>query len=93
MEIELHPKALKDKAFWKTSGNKQVIKKIDDLVDDIMLHPETGLGKPEQLKHELAGLWSRRINDEHRIVYEVLNNKLHIVSLKGHYDTTHLTGY
>jgi toxin YoeB len=86
MEIELHPKAIKDKIFWKTSGNKQVMKKIDDLVDDIIEHPETGIGRPEPLKHELSGLWSRHINDEHRIVYEVKNNKLHIISLKGHYE-------
>ena len=85
MEIELHPKAIKDKAFWKTSGNKQVIKKIDDLVDDIIEHPETGIGKPEPLKYELEGLWSRHITNEHRIVYEIVNNKLHIISLKGHY--------
>ena len=86
MEIELHPKAIKDKEFWKTSGNKQIIKKIDDLVDDILIHHETGIGKPELLKHELSGLWSRHINDEHRIIYEVIDNKLHIISLKGHYE-------
>jgi toxin YoeB len=86
MEIELHPKAIKDKAFWKISGNKQIIKKIDDLVDDIIKHPETGIGKPEPLKYELAGLWSRHITEEHRIVYELINNKLHVISLKGHYE-------
>ena len=85
MEIELHPKAIKDKVFWKTSGNKQIIKKINDLVDDIIAHAETGIGKPEPLKYELEGLWSRHITEEHRIVYEVVNNKLHIISLKGHY--------
>ena len=51
-----------------------------------MEHPEIGIGKPEPLKHELVGLWSRHITDEHRIVYEVVNDKLHIVSLKGHYE-------
>ena len=86
MEIVLKPKAIKDKEFWKKSGNKQIIKKIDDLVDDILSHPETGIGKPEQLKHEMSGLLSRRINDEHRIVYEIINDELVIVSLKGHYE-------
>jgi toxin YoeB len=86
MEIVLKPKALKDKEFWKTSGNKQIIKKIDDLVDDILLHPKIGIGKPEALKHEMSGLWSRHITDEHRIIYEIKGNKLHIISLKGHYE-------
>jgi len=85
VEIVLHPKALKDKEFWKKSGNKQVMKKIDDLIDDILLHPETGIGKPEKLRYEMSGLWSRHINDEHRIIYEIISNKLHIISLKGHY--------
>jgi len=44
-----------------------------------------GIGKPEKLKHDLSGQWSRRINEEHRIIYEVVNDTLHIYSLKGHY--------
>jgi len=85
MDIVLKDEAIQDKAFWKKSGNKRIIKKIDDLVDDIILHPETGIGKPEQLKHELTGFWSRHINDKHRIVYKVMNDELHIISLRGHY--------
>ena len=85
MEIVLKDKAKSDKEFWKRSGKKQIIKKIDNLVDDILLHPETGIGKPEQLKYELSNFWSRKINDEHRIIYKVVNNELHIISLKGHY--------
>lgn len=61
-------------------------KKIDELVDDIILHPEIGIRKPERLKHEMTGLWSRHINDKHRIIYEISNEKLHIVSLIGHYE-------
>jgi len=86
MEIILEKKSNIDMNFWKTSGNKQVLKKIEELIQDIIEHPETGIGKPEQLKYELTGLWSRHINDEHRIIYEIVENKLHIVSLKGHYD-------
>jgi toxin YoeB len=85
MEVNYKDKALSDKEFWKKSGNKQVQKKITKLIADILLHPETGIGKPEPLKHELSGFWSRHINDEHRIIYTVENDILYIASLKGHY--------
>lgn len=89
MEIIYSTKALKDLTFWKNSGNKQVQKKIYQLIADIIEHPFEGIGKPEPLKHELTGKWSRRINSEHRLVYEILPNDkiviLSILSLKGHY--------
>lgn len=85
MEIIFKDKALSDIEFWKKSGKTQIQKKINELIQDIIKNPETGLGKPEKLKHELAGLWSRRINDEHRILYEIVNDELHIISLRGHY--------
>jgi toxin YoeB len=74
--------------FGKKSGNKSVLKKkISTLVEAIGDTPFEGVGKPEQLKHEFSGYWSRRINKEHRIVYEVLEeeNKIVVLSLKGHY--------
>ncbi len=80
------PKADQDLTFWIKSGNKTILKKIATLVADISKNPTTGIGKPEQLKHELQGFWSRRINQEHRIVYEIKNNTtIEIFSLKGHY--------
>jgi toxin YoeB len=85
MEVIYKDEALLDLKYWKKSGNKQVQKKITELIKDIKLHPETGIGKPEPLKYELLGLWSRRITDEHRIVYKVKNNVLFIASLRGHY--------
>lgn len=85
MEIIFKDKALSDIEFWKKSGKTQIQKKINELIQDIIKNPEIGLGKPEKLKHELAGLWSRRINDEHRILYEIVNDELHIISLRGHY--------
>ena len=85
MEIVFKSKAQRDKEHWKTSGNKQVLVKIEALIKDILQHPETGIGKPEQLKHELTGMWSRHINEKHRIIYEIVNDELHILSLKGHY--------
>ncbi len=48
-------------------------------------HPFLGIGKPELLKHNLTGKWSRRINEEHRIIYDVINEKINVYSLRGHY--------
>jgi toxin YoeB len=50
------------------------------------VHPFEGIGKPEQLKHQLTGKWSRRINEEHRIIYDVTDSIINIYSLKGHYE-------
>ena len=90
MEIRYTPDALKDLAFWKKSGNKIIQKRIVFLIEDIIKHPFTGIGKPEPLKYELTGKWSRRINNEHRIIYQIVEENvieiLEIVSLKGHYE-------
>jgi toxin YoeB len=90
MEIKYTPDALKDLAFWKKSGNKIIQKRIVLLIEDIIKHPFSGIGKPEALKYELSGKWSRRINGEHRIIYQIIENDiieiLEIVSLKGHYE-------
>jgi toxin YoeB len=85
MEIILLPEAKADLDFWLKSGNKQILKKISQLAEAIVANPYNGIGKPEQLKHSLTGCWSRRINNEHRLVYEILDNKILIHSLKGHY--------
>lgn len=62
MELVLLPQAQADRDYWKKVGNQAVMKRITALLEDIMEHPFTGLGKPEPLKHELQGKWSRRIN-------------------------------
>lgn len=62
MEVVYKEKALKDIKLWKKSGNKKIQEKISRLIRDIQLHPENGLGKPEALKYELTGLWSREID-------------------------------
>ena len=85
MEIELYKDAKEDLAYWKKSGNKAIQKKIQQLFTDMKNHPFEGIGKPEPLKYELSGKWSRRISDEHRIVYDVTDNTINIYSLKGHY--------
>jgi len=85
MEIDLYEEAIEDFAFWKRSGNKAIQKKIQELFTDMKAHPFTGIGKPEALKHQLAGKWSRGINKEHRIVYDVTGDTINVYSLKGHY--------
>jgi toxin YoeB len=86
MEIEFTLKAEEDVDFWKKSGDKVMLKKIRKLLENIQQTPFEGIGKPEQLKYDWIGYWSRRINHEHRLIYEVHNNKILIHSLKGHYD-------
>ncbi len=85
--IEFTDKALEGIEKLKKSGNKPVLKKIRALLDELTEHPYTGTGQPEQLKHNLTGFWSRRINQEHRIVYAVDEKSeiVTIVSAKGHY--------
>jgi toxin YoeB len=89
MEITYSPKAIQDLQYWKKSGNKIIQKKIQELIDAIEENPFEGIGKPEQLKFGLTGKWSRRINQEHRIIYTVSDQIqiviLNILSLKGHY--------
>ncbi len=85
MEIELYKDAKIDLEYWRKSGNKSIQKKIQELFADMKKHPFEGIGKPEALKYELSGKWSRRINGEHRIVYTVTGDLINIYSLRGHY--------
>ncbi len=84
--LDFTKQAQNDIDFHKKSGNKVVLKKLLTLLEELTEHPFTGTGKPEGLKHNLAGLWSRRINHEHRLVYEVVGNTIVIIiAAKGHY--------
>lgn len=65
--------------------NKKTYKKIVELINDILRNPFSGIGKPEPLKHELQGLWSRRITEEHRLVYRVTETEIIIISCKFHH--------
>ena len=85
MEIIFLPKADEDINFWVKAGNKPILKKIAKLTEAILENPYDGIGKPEALKYQLTGKWSRRITDEHRYVYQIENNTLNVYSLKGHY--------
>jgi toxin YoeB len=85
MEIVLLPKAEEDLSFWVKSGNKTILRKISELTRAIIDDPYKGTGKPEALKYQLVGKWSRRISNEHRYVYSIEKDTLKIYSLKGHY--------
>jgi toxin YoeB len=83
--LRFSEEAKEDIRQHKKSGNKSVINKITLLLEELALHPFTGTGKPEPLRHKLSGAWSRRINKEHRLVYEVTDDIVLILSVKGHY--------
>ena len=74
-----------DYTSW-LNEDKKMLKKINNLIKDIQKNPYEGIGKPEPLKYDLAGYWSRRIDREHRLVYQVDKNEIRIYSCKYHYD-------
>ena len=83
--IEYSFQAKEDITFFKKSGQVNVLKKVRILIEAIQQTPFEGIGKPEALKYDLTGAWSRRINKEHRLVYEVNEDRIFILSVKGHY--------
>ncbi|MBO6217947.1 MAG: Txe/YoeB family addiction module toxin [Treponema sp.] len=76
--------AFEDYQNW-SKNDKLIFKKINTLIKEILRTPFTGTGKPEPLKHELSGYWSRRINDEHRLVYKVEEDEVLVISCMYHY--------
>jgi len=78
------PEAFEDFNRWAVE-DKKTYSKVVDLIKDTLRTPFSGLGKPEPLKHELKGLWSRRITDEHRLVYKVTEEEIVIYSCRFHY--------
>ncbi|MCP5453689.1 MAG: Txe/YoeB family addiction module toxin [Spirochaetaceae bacterium] len=84
MIVAFSEDAFRDFEEW-ASADKKLFAKITGLIRDVAREPFQGLGKPEPLRHELSGYWSRRINDEHRLVYKVESDTIFIVSCKYHY--------
>lgn len=82
--VAFYAKALDDFYEWELT-DKKIFKRIKELIKDITRNLFEGIGKLEPLKHELSGYWSRRINDEHRLVYKISDNTLYILSCKEHY--------
>lgn len=85
--ISLTKTAIKDIAKHKKEGNKATLKKIEKLLNELMDHPTSGTGKPELLKHEFSGLYSRRINHKHRLIYSIKQQEItvYVLSAWSHY--------
>ena len=84
MKLVFAEQAWEDYQYWQQT-DKQMLRRIHELIKDTTRNPFSGLGKPEQLRIALAGYWSRRINAEHRMVYKVEGNHLQIAQLRYHY--------
>jgi len=85
MKITFSKNSWEDYVSWQKE-DKKILKRINQLIKDIQRTPYQGIGNPEPLKYDLAGLWSRRINREHRLVYQVFDQEILIYSCKYHYD-------
>ena len=86
--VEVKPHAQKQIKFHIKSGNQAVIRKIKKILIELSENPYEGEGKPEELKYELLGFWSRRINLEHRLIYQIDEDKVYVtvISALGHYE-------
>ncbi|HIJ57814.1 MAG TPA: Txe/YoeB family addiction module toxin [Deltaproteobacteria bacterium] len=84
MKLIFSDHAWEDYLYWQQT-DKKILGRINTLIKDIKRNPFEGIGKPEPLKHALSGYWSRRINEEHRIVYKASSDSIHIVQLRYHY--------
>lgn len=84
MKLIFSDNAWEDYLFWQKT-DKKILRRINNIIKEIKRNPFEGIGKPEPLKHALSGYWSRRINDEHRIVYKVSSDAILIAQLRYHY--------
>lgn len=82
--IEFDASAFEDLAWWAEQDRSQAVR-IVRLIRDTQREPYSGIGKPEPLKHEFAGCWSRRIDQEHRLVYQVFLDRIRILACRYHY--------
>lgn len=84
MKILFHDKAFLEYLSWQNT-DKKTLKRINELIKDIMRNPYEGIGKPEPLRYQLSGYWSRRINTEDRLIYKIEGDLLIIISCSEHY--------
>ena len=84
MKLIFSDHAWEDSLYWQKT-DKKILHRINTLIKAIKPNPVEGMGKPESLKHALSGYWSRRINDEHRIIYKISEDAVQIAQLRYHY--------
>jgi len=84
MEIVFTSRAQEDLLYWK-KNNPKIVERINSLLADIQLHPCSGIGKPEALRFEKSGYWSRRIDQEHHLVYKLHENCIYVAQCRYHY--------
>ncbi|NEN22293.1 Txe/YoeB family addiction module toxin [Cryomorpha ignava] len=85
MKYSFVDESWEDYLYWQ-KVDKKVVKRINALIKDISRQPYEGIGKPEPLKHNYRGYWSRRIDEEHRLIYQVNEDEIHIIKCRFHYD-------
>jgi toxin YoeB len=84
MKLSFTPSGWED-YLWFQSHDRKLLKRINQLLQDVLRSPFQGIGKPEPLKAELAGFWSRRIDDEHRLIYSVTATEIVVIACRYHY--------
>lgn len=84
MNVSFTDSAWEDYLYWQ-NADKKILKRVNSLIKEIKRSPYEGVGKPEPLRFQLQGCWSRRINQEHRIVYELVDAEVRIISCRFHY--------
>jgi toxin YoeB len=85
MNLQFSSRGWEDYVYWQ-QFDKKILKRINELLRDISRNPYEGIGKPEPLKHALSGFWSRRITDEHRLIYRVEGDVLKVAQARYHYE-------
>ena len=85
MKISFVDESWEDYLYWQ-KVDKKLLKRINNLIKEISRNPYDGIGKPEPLKHKYRGFWSRRIDDEHRLIYRVVEDEVWIVKCRFHYE-------
>jgi toxin YoeB len=85
MNLTFSPNAWEDYLYWQ-QHDKKILQRINVLIKEVERNPFVGVGKPEPLRFDMKGFWSRRINREHRLVYRAVENAVEIVSCRFHYD-------
>jgi toxin YoeB len=84
MRLQFTPQGWEDYRYWQAT-DRRILARVNTLIDAALRDPASGIGKPEPLRHHLAGAWSRRINEEHRLVYQAVDGVLVILQARYHY--------